>query len=426
VGVHVVIYPIYDPAHASAGNILALSMSTTVFRVAMRQKINAHLHGRLRTKERPRVACLNPRNREFAMHSTDATCMNSIEMAGSARVSSSDSSQGAQSVRRFPVAILLFVLLSMTVTPGLAFARSLNYLFPEPVYVDLQKTGDIEVFPQQKVWHGFPECHYVEVGPKGNLLIVSGFKTGQVYFADAHTGKELAILKIGKLVQGVNISPTGRVAVAVDASGGAVDVINLSSFEVTHIIPVGKIPHNVVFSPHGHYAYVSVQGADKIAVIDMHTDRLIRDIPIPGFRYPHNMALSPNGEELWVRNHPKPNQDGHVAVINLITGKVERDIRVGLYHGGMDDLPSGRLAFTTDIGSDTVDVLSPKNLHMVKKIDVGAGPHGVRSGNGGKWVYAATSGGNQLVIINVHTLKVVRRIPLKGKFGFWLAVKGRP
>jgi len=30
------------------------------------------------------------------------------------------------------------------------------------------------------------------------------------------------------------------------------------------------------------------------------------------------------------------------------------------------------------------------------------------------------------VVINAHTLKVVRRIPLKGKFGFWLAVKGRP
>jgi YVTN family beta-propeller protein len=352
--------------------------------------------------------------------------MNSVGTAGGARVSSSDAGHGARSARRrFPVCTLLSVLLSMTAAPGLAFAQSLNALFAESVYVDLQKTGDIEAFPQQKVWHGFPECHYVEVGPKGNLLVISGFKTGQVYFADAHSGKELAILKVGKLVQGVNISPTDRVAVAVDASGGAVDVISLSSFEVTHVIPVGKMPHNVVFSQDGHYAYVSVQGADKIAVIDMHTDKVIRDIPIPGFRYPHNMALSPNGEELWVRNHPKRHKDGHVAVINLDTGKIERDIRVGLYHGGMDDLPSGRLAFTTDIGSDTVDVLSPKTPQLVKKIDVGAGPHGVRSGDDGQWIYTATTGGNRLVIINAHTLKVVRRIPLKGKFGFWLAVKGR-
>lgn len=361
------------------------------------------------------------------MRSIDAPCMNSVGAADSARVTPSDTGHGARSVRRrFLVGTLLIVLLSMTAASGFAFAQSHTALFPEPVYVALQKTGDIEVFPQQKVWHGFPECHYVEVGPKGNLLVISGFKTGQVYFADAHTGKELAVLKIGKLVQGVNISPTGRVAVAVDTSDGTADVISLSSFKVTHVIPVGKIPHNVVFSQDGHYAYVSVQGADKIAVINMHTDKMTRDIPIPGFRYPHNMALSPNGEELWVRNHPKPHQEGRVAVINLNTGKVERDIRVGLDHGGMDDLSSGRLAFTTDIGSDTVDVLSPKILQLVKKIDVGAGPHGVRSGVDGQWVYTATSGGNRLVIINAHTLKVVRRIPLKGQFGFWLAVKGRP
>ena len=361
------------------------------------------------------------------MHSTDAFCMNSVGTEGGARVPPAEVACGNRTVgRRLLIGTLLSVLLSVTVAPGLAFAQSLNALFPEPVYVDLQKTGDIEVFPQEKVWHGFPECHYVEVGPKGNLLVISGFKTGQVYFADAHTGKELAILKVGKLVQGVNISPTGRVAIAVDASGGAVDVISLGSFEVTHVIPVGKMPHNVVFSQDGHYAYVSVQGADKIAVIDMHTDKVIREIPIPGFRYPHNLALSPNGEQLWVRNHPKPHQDGHVAVINLETGKVERDIRVGLYHGGMDDLPSGRLAFTTDIGSDTVDVLSPKTLKLVKRIDVGAGPHGVRSGDNGQWVYTSTTRSNQLVVINAHTLKVVRRIPLKGKFGFWLAVKGRP
>jgi len=360
------------------------------------------------------------------MGSTDASCMNSVGTARGVRVSPSDTGRGARSVRRrFPVGTLLFTLLSMTFAPGVAFAQSHNALFPEPVYVDLQKTGDIEVFPQQKVWHGFPECHYVEVGPKGNLLVISGFKTGQVYFADAHTGKELAILKIGKLVQGVNISPKGRVAVAVDASDGTADVINLSNFQVTHVISVGKNPHNVVFSQDGHYAYVSVQGADKIAVIDMQTDKVTRDIPIPGFRYPHNMALSANSEELWVRNHPKPHQDGHVAMINLDTGKVERDIRVGLSHGGMDDLPSGRLAFTTDIGSDTVDVLNPKTLQLVKKINVGAGPHGVRSGDDGQWVYTATTDGNQLVIINAHTLKVVRSIPLKGKFGFWLAVKGR-
>ncbi|AOU98663.1 hypothetical protein BI364_12455 [Acidihalobacter yilgarnensis] len=297
---------------------------------------------------------------------------------------------------------------------------------PQTVYVDLQKTNDVEVFPQQILWHGFPECHYVEIGPKGNLLILSGFKTGQIYFANAHNGHKLATLKkIGKLVQGVNISPTGQVAVAVDTSGGAIDVIDTHDFKVLHIIPVGKSPHNVVFSRSGHYAYVSVQGAHETAVIDMRSDKVLHDISLKRMDGPHNLAVSPNGQMLWVRNHPKPHQDGTVAVINLKTDQVEHYTRVGLFHGGMDMLPDGKLAFTTDIGGNTVDALSTVSFKIVRRIQVGAGPHGVRSSDNGRFVYAATTRGNQLVVIDTRTLQVAKRIPMKGRFGFWLAMKGR-
>lgn len=310
--------------------------------------------------------------------------------------------------------------------PLAARAGDLRSLFPEPVYVDMQQTGDIEEFPSQAVWHGYPDCHYVEVGPGGKLLMISGFKTGQVYFADALDGRKLATVKIGRLVQGINISPTGKVGVAVDTSGGSVKVIDLHDFKVVRTIPVGRMPHNLVFSRHGRLAYVSVQGADKIAVIDMRAGKVVRDIPLPGMRGPHNLALSPDGRTLWVRNHPAPHKDGAVAVVDLTSGKVERYIRVGLFHGGMDMLADGKLAFTTDIGGDTVDAIGTRSLRVVRRIDVGAGPHGVRSSDGGRYVYSATTRSNQLAVIDVRTLKVLRRIPLHGRFGFWLAVRGRP
>lgn len=322
-----------------------------------------------------------------------------------------------------------YLLMILAFIPAVSNANSVGFsnLFPRNVYVDLQKTNDIEVFPQQQVWRGYPECHYVEIGPKGNLLILSGFKTGDVYFANAHNGRKLATIKIGKVVQGVNISPNGKVAVAVDASGNSIDVISTETFKILHIIHVGKTPHNVVFSRNGHFAYISVQGEDKIAVVDMDKYQVQRDIALVGLHGgPHNLALMPNGKEIWVRNHPKARQDGTVAVVNLNTNAVMHYIPVGLFHGGMDVLANGQYAFTTDIGGDTVDAISPSTFKIVKRIQVGSGPHGVRSSDKGKYVYAATTRGNQLIVIDCHTLRVVKRIPLKGKFGFWLAVNGRP
>lgn len=325
---------------------------------------------------------------------------------------------------RFSLLISLLMFFPMAAS---ARGVNLDQYFPQNVYVDLQKTNDIEVFPQQVIWHGYPQCHYVEIGPKGNLLILSGFKTGDVYFANAHNGHKLATVKIGKVVQGVNISPNGKVAVAVDTSGNALDVISTKNFRIMHVIPVGKTPHNVVFSRSGDLAYVSIQGADKIAVVDMDKQKVLRDIDLKGLHGgPHNLALMPNGQELWVRNHPKPHQDGTVAVINLKTNKVLRYIRVGRFHGGMDVLADGKLAFTTDIGGNTVDAINTETRKIVRRINVGPGPHGVRSSDSGRYVYASTTRGNQLVVIDSHDLRVVKRIPLDGKFGFWLAVKGRP
>lgn len=320
--------------------------------------------------------------------------------------------------------IFLFLLLLL---PSLSYAKDidLNKLFNQPTYVALQKTGAIEEFPREKLWKGYPDCHYVEVSPNGKMLIASGFKTGRVYFVDSRNGKKIATVKIGKLVQGVNFVPHRHLAVAVDASGDRIDVIGTRKFDILHTIKVGKNPHNLVFSHNGRYAYVSVQGENKIAIVNMHKDAVVRDIDLKGMVGPHNLALSSDGKVLWVRNHPKPKQKGTVAVINLQADKVEKYITVGLFHGGMDVMPDNKLAFTTNIGGNTVDAISTQSDKIIKTINVGAGPHGVRSTDHGRYLYVSTTRGNQLTVVNTHTLKVIKRIPLKGKFGFWVAVAGR-
>lgn len=303
--------------------------------------------------------------------------------------------------------------------------ESSSRYFPEPVFVALQNYGAIEVLPRQTVYHGFPEAHYVSLSPNGNTLIISGFKTGQVYIADAHTGKKLATLHIGKVVQGVKIDPLGKVALAVDASGGQVDVINLSTDKVTKSIPVGDNPHNIHFSKSGRLAYVTVQGDNTLAVVDMVTLKKVKTIPVTGLRGPHNLDLSADGRRLWIRSHPpKPGDTGHVVMMNLATGKVIRSLAVGRFHGGIDLVRSSPYVLTTNIGGDTVDVIDHNALAVITKIKVGRGPHGVRMSPNGRWAYVTATAANEVDVIDMHTLRVVDQIPTKGKFPFWLALAG--
>lgn len=296
-------------------------------------------------------------------------------------------------------------------------------LFPVPVFVALQRTGAIEELPSQRVFSGFPQAHYDAVDSRGNLLLISGFRTGDVYIASARTGRKRATLHVGGVIQGVNISPDGRYGLAVDAADGTVAVIDMRTPALLKSIRVGATPHNVAFSPDGSTAYVTLQGGQGIALLDMHALRLAGSITLAGL-HPHNLDVTSSGRSMWVRTHAKPDRAGHVAVINLRSRQIERKVTVGLFHGGMDVRPNSRYAFTTDIGGDTVDVLDRGTATVVKRIVVGAGPHGVRLSPDAHWLYVAVTRANRVVVIDARTLRIAARIPTAGADPFWLAVTG--
>lgn len=324
--------------------------------------------------------------------------------------------------------LLLLVLLisNLTVTELKAQeSKNLSAYFPESVYISLQKSGTVERLPDEKVFKGFAGAHYLSLGPEAKTLIVSGFKTGKVYIADAQTGKKEATLNIGKVVQGVKINPRGIYALAVNASGGSVAVIDLRENQVIKSIKVGENPHNVSFSNDGRLAYVTIEGENKLAVLNMSTLEKVKDLPVSGLDRPHNLDISADGRRLWIRNKSSsPTENGQVVMMNLADGQTENSHEVGPFHGGIDLGVSGSKAITTNIGGAAVDVIDPNGLAVLKTIKVGAGPHGIRYSPDGKWAYVTATRDNEVDIINMKTLKVVKRIKVKGEFPFWITLHG--
>ncbi len=304
------------------------------------------------------------------------------------------------------------------------YAAEPSSLFPSRVYVTLQRTGAVEEFPEQQLWTGFPQAHYLVVGPQARVLLVGGFQNGNVYVADGRTGVVRAMLHVGGLLQGVMIDPSGHFGLAVDASQNRVAVIDLRSARILRMIRVGKTPHNAVFSPDGMLAYITIQGGRAVDVIDMRRFSVVRRIALPSVNGPHNLDRSGDGSQLWVRSYGAPNEDGEVAHVDLDSGRLLGRIHVGLYHGGIDVRPAGSPLFTTNIGGDTVDAIDPQTLRVLRHIRVGAGPHGVRESANGRYVYVASTRTSTLSIIDVRALRVVRTIRLRGVDPFWLTVEG--
>lgn len=314
--------------------------------------------------------------------------------------------------------VITALALAMVNAPDVHAAASRS-MFPAPVYVTLQASNAVENMPDEGVWAGVPSAHYDAVDPRGDLMLVSSKDLPKVFLLDARSGKRLASFEIGPAPQGVTISRDGRWGLAVSAGNGTVAVIDMRARKLVASIAVGKVPHNARFSADGKLAYVTLQGGTGVAVIDMRKRKKVREIPVPGIRGPHNLDLSADGKTLWVRDLV-----GHVAAVDIASGKELAVIPVGLGHAGIDVIPGGRYVFTGAIADHVVDVIDPATFKVVKRIDVGQGPHGVRASRDGRWVYAAVTGTDKIAIIDVRTLEVVKQVPVQGKLPFWLAVAG--
>jgi YVTN family beta-propeller protein len=311
------------------------------------------------------------------------------------------------------------ILLAGLAAPVAVRAKAPPADFPRPIYVTVQGANAVEVLPQKRLFRELTTAHYDGVSPNGKMLIVGSFTTGNVYLLDTKTGHKLATFNIGKSAQGVVFAPDGKLAMAVDPNGGTVAVIDVKKRKLIKTIPVGSVPHNIAFSPHGRLAYVTLQGGTGVAVVNMKTLQKVKEIPVPGAVGPHNLDFSDGGRIMWVRDIV-----GHVAAIDLKTGKELAVIKVGRGHAGIDVVPGGKYVLTGAIADDVVDVIDPKTFKVVKSIVVGKGPHGVRSSPNGRWAYADVTGSNDVVVIDLKTLKVVQKIPTAGGNPFWVAIQG--
>lgn len=291
--------------------------------------------------------------------------------------------------------------------------------FPAPVFITMKKSGTVERFPAEIQWAGGPNMLYDAVTPDGTTLLATSPSSDSVYVFDTATGKQRAIIAVGKAPKGIKVAPDGRLAYASNEGSAEISVIDLVSLKVIDSISVEEGPHNVRFTQDGKRAYVTLQGGAGIGVIDTRARKQIRVIPVPGITGPHNIDLSADEKTAYVRDFVH-----HVAVLDLDSGKVKRVIKVGNGHGGIDVSPDGRFIATAAIGADFISVIDPET-YAVTNITVGQGPHGIRTSKDGRWLYVTVTGENRVAVIDTRSLQVIKQIPV-GEFPFWVAVKDNP
>jgi DNA-binding beta-propeller fold protein YncE len=170
--------------------------------------------------------------------------------------------------------------------------------------------------------------NHLDYSVNGRYLIASCEFSNELLKIDVAERKVLGKLPLPRRrgqPQDVRVSPDGKVFYVADMRAHGVYLIDGESFTVLDFLPTGRGAHGLNISRDSKVLYVSNRGEGSISVIDFATRKVVQKWRFPGGGSPDMGGLTVDGKVLWLggRYHHE------VYAIDTTTGHLLARIKVG-------------------------------------------------------------------------------------------------
>ena len=170
--------------------------------------------------------------------------------------------------------------------------------------------------------------------------------------------------------------------------------------------------------------YAANQTSNTVSVIDPSSNQLLGVIrlgdPVPAALSPlyagqllvHGLGYSPDGQTLAVVSIAS----NSVALIDSTTNRVKKIIYVGRSPHEAFFTPDGRELWVTVRGEDYISVIDAAKMAEVRRITVSNGPGMTMFGPDGRYGFVCSSFTPELVVMDVTTHQIAKRVPQASPF----------
>ena len=211
--------------------------------------------------------------------------------------------------------------------------------------------------------------------PDGKYAIVVAERIHQLDFRDAesfHLVKSVPVPCRG--VDHMDFSANGRYLIASCEFSGQVVKVDVPSMTVMGSLdlPGGGMPQDVKLSPDGEVFYVADMQANGVHLIDGERLKIIGFMPTG--KGAHGLYASRDSRVLYVSNRA----EGSISVIDFATRKIVRQWEIP--HGTPDMggvSADGKVLWLSGRYSKEVYAIDTADGHLLARIKVGKGPHGL-------------------------------------------------
>jgi len=268
--------------------------------------------------------------------------------------------------------------------------------------------------------------HEVAVSPDGTLAAVSDYGDKEapgssLTLIDVPGLRVLRTIDLGRHTRPHGLAWIGNERLAVTTEGSAhLLLVDPARGTVLQAVPTGQqISHMVAVAPLGNRAFVANIGSGSVTAIDLESGKKLRDIPTG--RGAEGLALSPDGEYLWVANR----EDDTLAVVSAETLEVEADLHCPGYPIRLAFTPDARRVLVSLAGSGEIavfDAITRKELRRSRlelapvaeaaqrlfgdRFGSSPVPVGLRVAPDGARAYAAATQADMVVVLDPESLEV--------------------
>jgi DNA-binding beta-propeller fold protein YncE len=170
-------------------------------------------------------------------------------------------------------------------------------------------------------------------------------------------------------------------------------------------------PHDLAIAPGGKRAWVTLNGTDELAIVDLRARRVERYVSTG--QSPHDILFAPDGT-LWVTdwNGPVHVFDGR--------GKPRGRIALGEESHHLAFTPDGKQAWITDHAANQTFIVDARRLKLVDSVRVSGGPHHVAITPDGTLAAVVDHEAGTVLVYDVRRRTRVRTVPVgPGPHGVW-------
>lgn len=180
---------------------------------------------------------------------------------------------------------------------------------------------------KHELWLPCKGIDHMDFSANGKYLIGSCEFSGRVVKVDV--GKQAMVgllpLNVRAMPQDVRLSPDGQVFYVADMASDGVWLVDGERLAVIGFIPTGKGTHGLYASRDSRFLYISNRGEGSVSVLDFASRKVVQKWWLPGGGSPDMGGVSADGKVLWLSGR----YDAEVYAIDTGNGHLLARIPVG-------------------------------------------------------------------------------------------------